>query len=77
MLDAGIASLEFMSRLPSFNSPMPQAAHTVCTNEIAAEDTPSFLSVLASNFELVNDTNVLHLSSKGKQLLWKLFAQRK
>ena len=67
----------FMSRLSSFNSPIPQAAQTVCTNEIAAEDTPSFFSVLASNSELVNDTNVLHLSSKGKQLLWKLFAQRK
>ena len=67
----------FMCRLSSFLSPLPQAAHSVCTNVFATEDGPSFLSVLAGNSGIVNSANASHLSSRGRQMLWKLFARRK
>ena len=67
----------FMSPLSSFISPLPTSAHSVCTDNVAAVDSPSSLSVLASNSGIVTGANVLHLLSMGKQLLWNQFARRK
>ena len=51
----------FMSSLSSFLSPQPTSAHLVCTNDIAAMDSPSFLSVLASNSGIVNASVTLRI----------------
>jgi len=67
----------FMSTLSSFVSPLPRISPSLSTHQVAALDRSSLLAFLTTTAEIVNATNVSHLSSGGKQLLWNHISQKR
>ena len=67
----------FMSTLSPFVSPLPHQSPSMSIHQVAELDRSSLLAFLTTTAEIVNTTNVSHLSSGGKQLLWNHISQKR